>query len=96
MIPYSPIKVLEFCFLNQSRGAIYTVVVFGYKKQLTRPRVLAAAMDLFRFYRGRLLLEKYAFCDLKVRKTSFFVLKVSFSIFKLFRRGFEAILVSVR
>ena len=54
-----------------------------------RRRVLAAAMDLFCSYRGRLLPERYAFCDLLVRKTSFFVLKVSFSMLKQSPTDFE-------
>ena len=54
MIPYSPIKILECCFFNESEGAIYTVVIFGYKKQLMQPRTVAAPMDLFLFHRGRL------------------------------------------
>ena len=61
-----------------------------------RSRVLAVAMDLFCFCRGRLLPERYPFYDLQVKTTSFFVLKVSFSMFKFFRPDFEAILLSVR
>ena len=65
-----------------------------------KSRVLAASMDLFCFYRGILLPERYAFCDLYcdcdlVKTTSFFVLRVSFSMFKLFRRDFEAILFGI-
>ena len=62
-----------------------------------RPRVLVAAMDLFCFYKGTLLPERYASCNLYFRKTtSYFVQRVSFSMFKLFRSDFEAILLSVR
>ena len=56
-----------------------------------RPRVLAAAGDYFVFYRGRFQPERYAFYGLWVRKTSFFVLQVSFSMFMLFRADVEAI-----
>ena len=45
------------------------------RQLLTQPGVLAASMDLFCFYRGRLLFGMYAFCNLLVKKTSFFVLK---------------------
>ena len=38
---------------NQSGGLIYTVVVVAYKKWLTWPEALTAAMALFYFYRGR-------------------------------------------
>ena len=40
------------------------------------------------------MLETHAFCDLKIRKTSFFALKV-FN-FKLFRPDFELIGLSVQ
>ena len=56
VIPYSPIKLLEFNF-NQSGGAIQ-------KEPLMKPGVLATLMDLFCFYRGRLQPERYSFCDL--------------------------------
>ena len=39
-------------------------ILLHTKNGLMRPRVLAAAMDLFCFYRGRLLPERCAFCDL--------------------------------
>ena len=75
-----------------------TVVVVAYKKWLMRPRVLAASMDLFCFYRGNVetLPETYTFCNLYVKTTSFFVLQVSFSMFKFYKPDFEAILLSVR
>ena len=63
MVPYSPIKSLEFSF-NQSGAAIQDVVVVALKERLKKPGVLAASMDLFCFYRGRLLSERYAFCVL--------------------------------
>ena len=63
MVPYSPIKSLEFSF-NQSGAAIQNVVVVALKERLKQPGVLAASMDLFCFYRGRLLPETYAFCAL--------------------------------
>ena len=72
------------------------MVVVAYKKRLRKPGVLATAMDLFCFYRGRLMPERYAFGNLQIRKTSLFVTKASFSMFKLFRPNFEAILLSVR
>ena len=40
--------------------------------------------------------ERYAFCILYVKTAPFFVLKVSFSMFELFKPDFEAILLSVR
>ena len=40
------------------------VVVVALKERLKKPGVLAASMDLFCFYRGRLLSERYAFCVL--------------------------------
>ena len=64
MVPYSPIKSLEFSF-NQSGAAIQNVVVVvALKGRLKQLGVLAASMDLFCFYRGRLLPESYAFCAL--------------------------------
>ena len=53
-----------------------------HSNRLMRPRVLPAAMDL---------LERYVFCNNLVRKTSFFVLRVCFSLFKLFIPDFEAV-----
>ena len=46
---YSLIKSLESSF-QQPGGAIYAVVIAAYQKQLMRPRVFAAAMDLLCFY----------------------------------------------
>ena len=57
--------------------------------------VLAASMDQFCFYRGRLLPERYPFRDLWFKTASFFILYVSASTFKLFKPDFEAILLSV-
>ena len=64
MVPYSPIKSLEFVSTNQE--ALFKQLLLLHTKcfYLMRPRVVAAAMDLFCFYRGRILPEKYAFCDL--------------------------------
>ena len=63
MVPYSPIKSLEFSF-NQSGATIQNDVVVALIERLKKPGVLAASMDLFCFYRGRLLPERYAFCAL--------------------------------
>ena len=49
---------------NESGAAIHNVVVVALKERLNQPGVLAASMDLFCFYRGRLLPETYAFCAL--------------------------------
>ena len=38
------------------------------------PRILEAAMDILCFWRGALLPEHHAFCDLQLWKASFFVL----------------------
>ena len=66
-------------------------------KPSVRSRVIAASTNLFFcFYRGRLLLERYAFCDLQVKTTTFFVLKVCFPMFELFKPDFELIFSSVR
>ena len=43
---------------NQSGTAIQNVVVVALKERLKKPGVLAASMDLFCFYRGRLLSER--------------------------------------
>ena len=94
MVPYSPIESLAV--FNESGAAIQNVVVVALKERLMKPGVLTASMDPFGFYRGRLLPERYAFCELLVKKTSFFVLKVFFSMFELFKPDFEAILLSVR
>ena len=63
VVPYSPIKSLEFSF-NQPGAAIQNVVVAALKERLKQPGVLAVSMDLFCFNRGRLLPETYAFCAL--------------------------------
>ena len=47
-----------------SGAAIQNVVVVPLKERLKKPGALAASMDLFCFYRGRLLPETYAFCAL--------------------------------
>ena len=57
MVPYSPVKSLEFS-LSQSGAAIQNVAVVALKERLKKPGVLAASMDLFCFYRGRLLSER--------------------------------------
>ena len=54
-----------------------------HKKRLIQGRVSAVAIDLFDFTGGRLLLERHELCDLQARKTSFFVVAVSFSMFRL-------------
>ena len=61
VVPYSPA-------FNQSGAAIQNVVVVALKERLMKPGVLAASMDPFGFYRGRLLPERYAFCDLRSRQ----------------------------
>ena len=40
------------------------VVVVALKERLKKPGVLAASMDLFCLYKGRLLPKTYAFCAL--------------------------------
>ena len=98
MILYSSIKLLELR-LQSIRGHYSNSAsntVFACKEPLMNCGVLTASMDLFCFYRGRLLPERFVFCDLYARKTSFFVLKVCFSMFKLFRPDYEAISLSVR
>ena len=49
VVPYSPIKSLEFS-LNQSGVAIQNVVVVALKEWLMKPGVLAVSMDPFGFY----------------------------------------------
>ena len=59
------------------------------------PGVLAASMDPFGFYRGRLLLKMV--CILRfVGQDNILCTKVSFPKFELFKPDFEAILLSVR
>ena len=62
VVPYSPIESLAV--FNESGAAIQNVVVVALKERLMKPGVLAVSMDPFGFYRGRLLPERYAFCDL--------------------------------
>ena len=95
MIHYSPIKLLEFSF-QPIRRRYSDVFVVAYKRPLMKPGVLAVLMNLLCFYRGRLLLERYVFCSLQVKTASFFVIKVCFSMFELFKSDFESILLSVR
>ena len=61
VIPYSPIKLLEFSFQPIRRHFSDSYCCFVYKRPSMKPGVLTASMDLFCFYRGRLLPERYAF-----------------------------------
>ena len=63
LMPYSPMKLIEFSFepITSCNLDICSCLIL---KPLMRPRVLAASMDLFCFYRGKLIPERYAFCDL--------------------------------
>ena len=63
VILYSPIKSVGPSFQPITRS-IKTVVAVAYTKRLTRPRFIAAAMDLFCFFRRRLSPERYVYCDL--------------------------------
>ena len=58
MVPYSPIKSLEFSFLPIRGWAAIQNVVVALKERLKKPGVLAASLGLFCFYRGRLLSER--------------------------------------
>ena len=48
---------------HQSEGAIWIVNAVAHHKRLMWPGALVAAMDLFCFYKGRLLLEGIHFYD---------------------------------
>ena len=50
--------------MRYSNSVVAVVFVVAYKKQVMISRVVAAAMDLFCFHRGRSLPEMYVFCDL--------------------------------
>ena len=86
VIPYSPTKLLKFicCCIQKSVDEAWS------------SRSLDGSIFLLQ---RRLLPESYAFCDLYVKTTSFFTLKVCSSIFELFKDfkpDFEAISLNVR
>ena len=69
---------------NQSGAAIQNVIVDALKERLMKPGVLAASMDPFGIYRGRLLPERYAFviCRSRQHHSLYYV---CFSMFELFK-----------
>ena len=60
-----------------------------------RPRILATAMDLFCFYKGRILPEIHNFCNF-VGQKQLSLYKSLLSMFKRFRPDFDAVSLSVR
>ena len=63
VIPYLPVKLLGLSFQPIRRRYSHRCCCC-IKKPLMKSGILAASMDLFCSYRGRLLPERYAFCDL--------------------------------